>query len=119
MEPSATQTACGPIASSPPIAQRPSFTTATSFAFATTGWPPLFSQKTVAALPTLLQISLTHHGEMAEWFKAHAWKACVGKIYRGFESLSLRHLPAFAFDPDPALLPPFRTAARGCLPDCN
>ncbi len=31
---------------------------------------------------------------MAEWFKAHAWKACVCKKYRGFESLSLRH---FAF----------------------
>ena len=29
-------------------------------------------------------------GEMAEWFKAHAWKACVAKHYRGFESLSLR-----------------------------
>ena len=28
---------------------------------------------------------------MAEWFKAHAWKACVCKKYRGFESLSLRH----------------------------
>ena len=28
---------------------------------------------------------------MAEWFKAHAWKACVGKLYRGFESHSLRH----------------------------
>ena len=29
-------------------------------------------------------------GEMAEWFKAHAWKACVPKKYRGFESPSLR-----------------------------
>ena len=29
-------------------------------------------------------------GEMAEWFKAHAWKACVANNYRGFESLSLR-----------------------------
>ena len=28
---------------------------------------------------------------MAERFKAHAWKACVPKQYRGFESLSLRH----------------------------
>jgi hypothetical protein len=35
-------------------------------------------------------------GEMAEWFKAHAWKACVAKHYRGFESLSLRH---FSFYP--------------------
>src|SRR2546426_3770847 len=30
---------------------------------------------------------------MAEWFKAHAWKACVAKTHRGFESLSLRQLP--------------------------
>ena len=29
---------------------------------------------------------------MAEWFKAHAWKACVANPYRGFESLSLRQL---------------------------
>src|SRR5262245_9202395 len=27
---------------------------------------------------------------MAEWFKAHAWKACVANPHRGFESLSLR-----------------------------
>ena len=27
---------------------------------------------------------------MAEWFKAHAWKACVANPYRGFESLPLR-----------------------------
>jgi hypothetical protein len=31
-------------------------------------------------------------GEVAEWLKAHAWKACVRlKPYRGFESRSLRH----------------------------
>ena len=36
-------------------------------------------------------------GEMAEWFKAHAWKACVAKTHRGFESLSLRHLSLFSF----------------------
>ncbi len=31
------------------------------------------------------------HGEMTEWLKVHAWKACVPlKGYRGFESLSLR-----------------------------
>ena len=29
-------------------------------------------------------------GEVAEWFKAHAWKACVVKTYRGFESPPLR-----------------------------
>ncbi len=29
---------------------------------------------------------------MAEWLKAHAWKACNGvKAVRGFESLVLRH----------------------------
>ena len=27
---------------------------------------------------------------MAEWFNAHAWKACIPKRYRGFESPSLR-----------------------------
>jgi hypothetical protein len=29
-------------------------------------------------------------GEVAEWLKAHAWKACIWITYRGFESLSLR-----------------------------
>jgi hypothetical protein len=29
-------------------------------------------------------------GEMSEWLKEHAWKACVLKRYRGFESHSLR-----------------------------
>jgi hypothetical protein len=30
-------------------------------------------------------------GEVDEWFKSHAWKACVRfKAYRGFESRSLR-----------------------------
>ncbi len=29
-------------------------------------------------------------GEVDEWLKSHAWKACVGKTYRGFESLPLR-----------------------------
>ncbi len=31
-------------------------------------------------------------GEVAEWFKAHAWKACVANPYRGFESLPLRQI---------------------------
>lgn len=32
---------------------------------------------------------------MAERFKAHAWKVCVRlTAYRGFESLSLRHVMA-------------------------
>lgn len=29
---------------------------------------------------------------MAEWLKAHAWKACIRKMYHGFESHSLRFL---------------------------
>ncbi len=29
-------------------------------------------------------------GEVAEWLKAHAWKACICNTYQGFESLSLR-----------------------------
>ena len=30
-------------------------------------------------------------GEMSEWLKEHAWKACIrGNADRGFESLSLR-----------------------------
>ena len=32
-------------------------------------------------------------GEMSEWLKEHAWKVCIRFIpYRGFESLSLRHI---------------------------
>ncbi len=31
-----------------------------------------------------------HSGEVTEWFKVHAWNACVRK-YREFESLLLRH----------------------------
>ena len=34
---------------------------------------------------------------MSEWLKAHAWKACVGEPYRGFESHSLRHVSNVAF----------------------
>ncbi len=30
------------------------------------------------------------NGEMAEWSKAHAWRACDGKTVRGFKSHSLR-----------------------------
>src|SRR5438105_10808536 len=68
--------------------------------------PP--AKKAVAGWGTLLQIRITHHGEMAEWFKAHAWKACVGKIYRGFESLSLRHLKTFG-----------HYASDSCQTGCN
>lgn len=31
-----------------------------------------------------------YHGEVTEWFKVHAWNACV-REYREFESLLLRH----------------------------
>ena len=30
-------------------------------------------------------------GKMSEWFKVHAWKACVPKRHRGFESPSFRY----------------------------
>jgi hypothetical protein len=41
--------------------------------------------------PLLVPLGDPPTGEMAEWFKVHAWKACVRlKPYRGFESLSLR-----------------------------
>lgn len=35
--------------------------------------------------------SRAYHGEVTEWFKVHAWNACV-REYREFESLLLRHL---------------------------
>ena len=32
-------------------------------------------------------------GEVSEWLKEHAWKACVRrKVYRGFESRPLRQM---------------------------
>ncbi len=31
------------------------------------------------------------YGEVTEWFKVHAWNACVRK-YREFESHLLRHI---------------------------
>ena len=35
-------------------------------------------------------------GEVSEWLKEHAWKACVGvKTHRGFESPSLRQFCVF------------------------
>src|ERR1043166_4317853 len=67
-------------------------------------------RKNIAPAKTVQQIKTG--GEMAEWFKAHAWKACVAKHYRGFESLSLPHLPP----PPPhcrhALFPPAGLPAR-------
>ena len=39
------------------------------------------------------RMRLPLNGEVAEWFKAHAWKACAPNRYRGFESLPLRHVP--------------------------
>src|ERR1041384_5196976 len=50
-------------------------------------------QKLVAPPAAALHITHAFGGEMAEWFKAHAWKACVAKHYRGFKSHSLRHFP--------------------------
>ncbi len=40
----------------------------------------------------MIYISIRLGGEMAEWFKARAWKARVPKKYRGFESPSLRQI---------------------------
>jgi hypothetical protein len=37
-------------------------------------------------------ISSAAPGEVSEWLKEHAWKACVPKRYRGFESPPLRQL---------------------------
>ena len=37
-------------------------------------------------------VSSLRGGEVAEWFKAHAWKACVANPYRGFNSLPLRQI---------------------------
>ena len=34
-----------------------------------------------------------YHGEVTEWFKVHAWNACV-REYREFESHLLRHYMA-------------------------
>ena len=42
-------------------------------------------------MQSLRQCSGPFGGEVAEWFKAHAWKACVANPYRGFESPPLRH----------------------------
>ena len=44
----------------------------------------------VAGETVWLKIKSLRGGEMAEWFKARAWKARVPKKYRGFESPSLR-----------------------------
>ncbi len=38
------------------------------------------------------RIKRLKNGRMAEWLKAHAWKACIElNFYRGFESLFFRH----------------------------
>ncbi len=51
-------------------------------------------RKNVARIGRLLQITLLG-GEMAEWFKAHAWKACVGNTTVGSNpSLSASFDPA-------------------------
>src|SRR6266545_6020498 len=43
-------------------------------------------------------------GEVSEWLKEHAWKACVPKRYRGFESLPLRQLPRLLPHPPQSLV---------------
>ena len=43
------------------------------------------------ALRGLTEEPFRDYGEVSEWFKEHAWKACIGgNLYRGFESRSLR-----------------------------
>ncbi len=43
-------------------------------------------------LARLLQNFLINFGEVAEWLKAHAWKACgYRKVAQEFESLPLRN----------------------------
>ncbi len=37
------------------------------------------------------RVGATYYGEVAERLKAHAWKACEGNPFRGFESHPLRH----------------------------
>lgn len=58
--------------------------------------------KAFAGCGIWLRVVIDLGGEMAEWFKARAWKARVPKQYRGFESPSLRHFKRF---PDRATRP--------------
>ncbi len=51
---------------------------------------------------------------MAEWFKAHAWKACVANPHRGFESLSLRQFPFSAVFQPVLILPAAFLPALDC-----
>ncbi len=50
-------------------------------------------------------------GEVSEWLKEHAWKACVRrKVYRGFESRPLRQLEnVFVGSPSARARQPIRT----------
>ena len=60
-------------------------------------------------------------GEMAEWFKAHAWKACVAKHYRGFKSHSLRQLSFVSLAEDPVIQKPpgsFTNRIKAVSPKC-
>ena len=44
------------------------------------------------------------YGEVSEWLKEHAWKACVRrKVYRGFESRPLRTFPKLSTNHPPKL----------------
>src|SRR5436190_7299215 len=47
---------------------------------------------------------LCRPGEVSEWLKEHAWKACVPKRYRGFESLPLRQSPRLVSHPPQGLV---------------
>ena len=54
----------------------------------------------ILCAPAGFRLGIPSTGEMAEWFKVHAWKACVRlQPYRGFESLSLRQLKSLIYKP--------------------
>ena len=49
-------------------------------------------QKNVAKPARISKIALVSSGEVSEWLKEHAWKACIrSKPYQGFKSLPHRH----------------------------
>ena len=49
-------------------------------------------QKNVAKPARISKIALVSRGEVSEWLKEHAWKACIrSKPYQGFKSLPHRH----------------------------
>ncbi len=49
-------------------------------------------QKNVAKPARISKIAFVSSGEVSEWLKEHAWKACIrSKPYQGFKSLPHRH----------------------------